>query len=282
VIVDGHCHVWERWPYQPPVPDPESRARAEQLLYEMDANGVARAVIVCAAIGDNPRNADYAFEAAARHPGRFVVFPDLECRWAPEYRTPGAARRLEQALSRWDFAGFALYLDETDDGRWLDGEEGAAFFALADGRRLIASISILPHQAPAVGVVASRHPRMPILLHHHAFLGPRTAATPHAADLVTALAAHANVFVKASGMGNVAAPGDEYPYARLADIPLRLRDAFGARRMIWGSDHPVSRRHMTYRQTLAMATRHGPFAEEDLPAVLGGTLTGLLETRRAT
>ena len=31
MIVDAHCHVWERWPYQPPVPDPDARARAEQL-----------------------------------------------------------------------------------------------------------------------------------------------------------------------------------------------------------------------------------------------------------
>ena len=35
MIFDGHCHAWENWPYQPAVPDPQSRARAEQLLYEM-------------------------------------------------------------------------------------------------------------------------------------------------------------------------------------------------------------------------------------------------------
>ena len=41
MIVDAHCHAWATWPYQPPVPDPESRGRIEQLLFEMDQNGVS-------------------------------------------------------------------------------------------------------------------------------------------------------------------------------------------------------------------------------------------------
>ena len=29
---DSHCHIWERWPYSPAVPDPTSRGTVEQLL----------------------------------------------------------------------------------------------------------------------------------------------------------------------------------------------------------------------------------------------------------
>ena len=46
MIIDGHCHIWENWPYQPPVPDESLRARAEQLLYEMDRAGVERAAVI--------------------------------------------------------------------------------------------------------------------------------------------------------------------------------------------------------------------------------------------
>jgi predicted TIM-barrel fold metal-dependent hydrolase len=90
MIVDAHTHVWESWPYVPSVPDPKSRGRVEQLLYEMDAAGVERSVVICARIGENSGNVDYAFEAAHRHAGRVVVFPDLECKWAPDFRSPGA------------------------------------------------------------------------------------------------------------------------------------------------------------------------------------------------
>ena len=36
MVIDSHTHAWKYWPYQPPVPDPESRGRVEQLLWEMD------------------------------------------------------------------------------------------------------------------------------------------------------------------------------------------------------------------------------------------------------
>lgn len=35
-IIDSHCHIWQHWPYQPPVPDPGSRALADQLLWQLD------------------------------------------------------------------------------------------------------------------------------------------------------------------------------------------------------------------------------------------------------
>src|SRR5690606_27243251 len=105
----------------------------------------------------------------------------------------------------------------------------------------------------------------------------RTDATPDAADLVRAAASRPNIFVKVSGMGNVAAPEDEYPYVQLAWIPRLLRESFGPDRLIWGSDYPVSHRHMTYGQALAMTTRHGPFTAEEQAAVLGGTITRLLD-----
>lgn len=278
MIIDGHCHVWENWPYQPPVPDVATRARAEQLLYEMDAHGVERAVVICARLGDNAGNVDYAMEAAARHPGRLIVFPDLESKWLPDYQTPGARDRLERALRRWSFRGFTLYLTEEEDGSWLTSDEGRAFFALAAERRLIASLSVMPHQAPAVVALAQAFPTLPILLHHFAFVGPRSARTPNSLDLVLAAAQCPNVLIKYSGMGNVAAPEHDYPYADLAYIPQRLAAAFGASRMVWGSDYPVSRRHMTYRQTMRMLERYSPFTPDQLPLVFGGNLARLLES----
>ena len=277
MILDGHCHIWENWPYQPPVPDITSRARAEQLLYEMDLAGVSRAVVICAGIGDNPHNVDYAFEACSAHPGRFVVFPDIDCRWSPDYRRPGAAARLQQALERWDFCGFTHYPDEAEDGSWMISEEGSEFFALAAERDLIVSLSALPHQiAGAIGV-ARLFPGLQILLHHFGFLGPRTAATEGARGMVLAAADCPNIHLKYSGIGNVAAADQEYPYTGLQGMVRELCAAFGPDRLIWGSDYPVSRRHMTYRQCLSFATRHGPFTDADLPAILGGNMARLLD-----
>ena len=50
MIYDAHCHAWEVWPHLPAVPDSETRGTMEQLIFEMDRNGVDKALIVCAEI----------------------------------------------------------------------------------------------------------------------------------------------------------------------------------------------------------------------------------------
>ena len=111
-VIDAHCHAWEHWPYQPPVPDPESRGRIEQLLFEMDQNGVDRAVVICAGIDHNPRNNDYIAEQVQRWPDRLVQFADIDSRWLATHHTAGAAERLIDAAERWRLKGFTHYLHE--------------------------------------------------------------------------------------------------------------------------------------------------------------------------
>ncbi|MDF2797283.1 MAG: hypothetical protein K0R85_27 [Devosia sp.] len=276
MTIDAHTHIWERWPYQPPVPDPGTRARAEQMLFEMDQNGVERAVVICARIGGNAGNVDYAFEAAALHPGRFVVFPDLECRWSPDFRTPGAVQRLDQALRRWHFAGFTHYLDAGEDGSWLTGPEGLPFMQLASERSLLVSLSALPHQMEAVRALATRLPSLQILLHHLAHLGDRHGGGADARTPVISLADCPNIHLKYSGMGNITLPPQEFPYPEAQPQWAPVLARFGAERIVWGSDYPVSRRHMTYGQTLSMLTRHAPFPAEAHRAMLHDNMERLL------
>ena len=119
MIIDSHCHAWTTWPYDATVPDPDSRGRIEQLLFEMDRNGVDRAILICARIDFNPDNNEYVAEAASRHPDRIVPFPDIDCSWSPEYHTPGAVDRLRAAADRWSMAGFTHYVEEQNDGWFL-------------------------------------------------------------------------------------------------------------------------------------------------------------------
>jgi predicted TIM-barrel fold metal-dependent hydrolase len=182
-------------------------------------------------------------------------------------------------MARWDFVGFTMYLHEAEDGAWLTSVDALAFFELATASRLAVSLSAMPHQLPAVTRLAAAFPSLPILLHHFAFLGPRSAATTNGMELVLAAAAHRNISVKYSGMGNVAAPEQDYPYPELAGIPPQLHRTFGPNRLVWGSDYPVSRKHMTYAQTMRLAERHGPLGAAELAPVMGGNIARLLEER---
>lgn len=279
MIIDAHCHVWERWPYIPPVPDTDSRARAEQLLFEMDQNGVETAVLIAAAIGDNANANDYVAQVAAAHPGRFVPFADIDSRWTAHYRSDGAAERLGAAAERYRLVGFTHYLAEDDDGQWLTSTEGRRFLAEAQSRRLIASLSVMPSQVPVVAAMAEAYPKLDILLHHLAFLGPRSSATPDALRLVVEAARHPNLHVKISGFGNVASPDMDYPYAPLVPIVRALHEHYGPWRLLWGSDWPVSRKCMIYKQTLDMVRRHCGLPDASVDTILGPAMAGLLQAR---
>ena len=165
-LIDSHCHAWETWPYKPPVPDPESRGRVEQLLHEMDVNGVDQAVIVCAQIERNPENNAYVAEQVARFPDRLHQLVDLDSVWSSTHHAPGAADRLRAMATRWPIKGFTHYFGRDDDGAWLMSDEGLALFQTAADLGLIASLSCYPYQHPAIRRVAERFPSVPILCHH--------------------------------------------------------------------------------------------------------------------
>jgi L-fuconolactonase len=277
MIIDSHCHAWPRWPYQPPVPDDESRGRVEQLLHEMDLHGVDQAVVICARIDRNPDNNDYIAEQARRYADRLHQFPDVDCAWTETYHQSGAADRLREVADCWPIKGFTHYLRGDDDGAWLDGPEGRAFFGVAAERGLIASIAGRPSHQPALRRVAERFPTLPILCHHLA--GLRADEAPPHTDLkeVLASAALPNIYLKLSGFAYCSQVAWDYPYPDTGWIIRTLYEHFGPLRLCWGSDYPVVRLSMTYKQSLEAFRTHCPFVPDaDKARILGDTLAGLL------
>lgn len=281
MIVDSHCHAWTTWPYDTTVPDPDSRGRIEQLLFEMDRNGVDKAVVICARIDFNPDNNAYVADMATRYPDRIVPFPDVDCVWSPEYHTPGAVDRLRATADRWPIAGFTHYVGESNDG-WLGSDEGRAFFALAAERDLIASLSIGSVWFEDLGAVADENPTLPVVIHHQGLVRAVDGLDSDDLRALERLSAHPNVHVKVSGFYYGSHDKTDYPYLDQVAIFERIYRAFGARRLTWGSDYPVSPWvASTYAQTLEVVRRHCPFvSESDLAWVLGDTMAALLETRR--
>jgi predicted TIM-barrel fold metal-dependent hydrolase len=280
-MIDSHCHAWPRWPYQPPVPDDEHRGRIEQLVHEMDANEISAAVIICAQIERNPENNAYVNEQAARYPGRLYPFADVDSFWSPTHHAPGAAARLRQAAERWPIKGFTHYLSGEEDGSWLHGEEGLGFFQAAADLGLIASISCQPRHQPSIRQVAERFPSLPILCHH---LGSVKASEgpPHKGlREVLASASLPNVYIKLSGFAYSTRVKWDYPYWDTHWVVRALYEHYGPYRMCWGSDYPVVRFYMTYRQALEAFRTHCTFVpEEDKVWILGGTLGRLLADAR--
>jgi predicted TIM-barrel fold metal-dependent hydrolase len=279
MIIDAHCHAWEHWPYQPAVPDPLVRARAERLLWEMDQAGVARAVLIAAEIDHNPDNNAYVQGRTQGSGGRLLAFPGVDCRWHATHHTPGAADRLRALARLFNPVGFTHYLHEDRDPSWLLSSDGLAFFAAADALRLIVSLACGPRQLPALCALARHFPGTPFLIHH---LGRVKAEPFDSAGLQALLQAASvpNLYVKLSGFGYMLRDGWDYPCRPALPVVQALYDHFGAARLCWGSDYPVSQRYITYRQSLEIVRTHCQFIPEpDLQQVLGGTLQTLLDAR---
>jgi L-fuconolactonase len=280
-IVDSHTHAWKLWPYQPAAPDAPTRGSAEHLIYEMDLNGVDRAVIVSARIDNNPDNNDYGAAAVRRFPGRLHQFADVDCCWMPEHHTSGAVERLVATADRLPIDGFTHYVNPENDG-WFRSEEGKAFFRLAASRGLIASIAMSPAWAADLGAIANANPDLLILLHHMG--GVRVADGRNALDAIAGLASRPNVHVKLSGFHYAADNGRgwDYPHPEAMGIAEGLYRAFGPKRLCWGSDFPALSRYMTYRQALEIVRTHCRFLQPgDLDWILGRTLDGMLKTAAA-
>ena len=264
LIVDAQVHIWaadtpERpWPaggrQRAHRPQPFSK---DDLLREMDAAGVARTVIVPPS-WEGDRN-DLALEAARRHPDRFAVMgrPPLE-------------PRDPRALDRWREQPGMLGIRVTTAGagaRELFTEpEGDWLWAAAERAGLPAMVSV-PGLLPAVDHIAERHPGLKLVIDHLALA--REAKDEAAfADLpqLLALARRPNVAAKASALPRYSS--EPYPYSKLHSYLRRVFEAFGPKRLFWGTD--LTGIPCTYRQAIALFTEELPWLRgEDLEWVMG-------------
>lgn len=257
-IVDAQVHIWgantpERtWPARG-RPHREVPLGAGELLREMDVAGVSRAVLVPPA-WEGERN-DLVLEAARRHPDRFAAMGRLDT------EAPGARGLIGNWRRQPGMLGlrltFKIQGNSTDDWLWEEAEKAGV------------PIMVLAPQAMAhlVDGVAERYPGLKLVIDH---LGtPKGKKDDEAfADLdkLLTLAKRPNIAVKASALPSKTT--DSYPYRRLHPRIRRVYDAFGPKRMFWGTD--FTKLPCSYRQAITMFTEEIPwFNAEDKEWIMG-------------
>jgi predicted TIM-barrel fold metal-dependent hydrolase len=134
-----------------------------------------------------------------------------------------------------------------------------------------------------IRAVAAAFPTLPILLHHQGMA--RATDGPDSAGLLEVLACASvpSISIKASGFYYGSAAMAEYPYDDQRGLFARIVEAFGARRLAWGSDYPVcSWVACTFRQSLDVVRVHCAdlLPPDDMGWVMGDTMETLLRTRR--
>jgi L-fuconolactonase len=124
--------------------------------------------------------------------------------------------------------------------------------------------------------IVAEFPDMPIIIEHLAGVGQ--GAKPPYADYKKALALsrYPNTYIKVGGLGEVSTrPPVLEPAFRFDDTPPLIEmayDAFGPRRMMWGSDYPPVSGREGYRNALQGVANHPALRDpEDRAWVMGKT-----------
>ena len=158
------------------------------------------------------------------------------------------------------------------DPRWLCRPDVRRGLAAVEAADLAYDLLVLPHQLPAAVETVHDLPGLQFVLDHLAKPPIAAGALQPWADLVGDLAAAPNVSAKLSGLVTEAS-WTEWTVADLRPFAAAAFTAFGAERLMFGSDWPVCLLATpAYRDVLAAAEAlTGELSATERNAVFGGT-----------
>jgi predicted TIM-barrel fold metal-dependent hydrolase len=280
-ILDAQVHLFappsDRYPWDPGVlADPSlaaMRARyaahfadatAEAMLAAMDANAVTGALVVSPSVyGYDPA---FAVAAYQQHPERFRVIGRVD----PERPD------VEDLIADWKadpaFLGFRvnLWAPPAIDA-FLAGREDR-MLAAAERTRFPLCVNA-PGRFDLLERIAQRFPALPLVVDHlglfqMGMLSRDYGDTFAGLDGLLALAAHEQVSVKLTSIPLLSR--EPYPHADAWPHLHRVIEAFGPKRLMWGSDHTVFEHD--YGENINVIRETTELGDEDKRQILGQTL----------
>jgi predicted TIM-barrel fold metal-dependent hydrolase len=275
VTIDCHAHILsadtDRYPVAPlggtvRAGDLDDPITAERLIEMLDANGVERALVVQRAYVYGYDNA-YACDAAAQFPDRLraVCAIDAQAKDAPERIRYWVAER----------GAIGIRLTEPyrgADTSWIDSPRARDAWATAADLGIPVRLHFFRWNRaaclPAVAPMLQRFPNTKVVIDHLSNLSAEEGPPDYGLDApLAALVPYANLSLLLStiNLARLAAEG-----APSAPVLARLVAAFGAERLLWGSD--IGQSQGSYPRMCALADAAvATLAENDRRLVLGGT-----------
>lgn len=232
--IDAHVHVWTPDIAQYPLASgfdvsqmKPASFTPEELFVHTKANGVGRIVLIQMSYYrfDNR----YMLDTMDRFPG---VFSGVAIVDESAADPAGAMRELAAKGVR----GFRINPGGTPLDAWIGSPGMAKMWETAADEGLAICPLIGPEALPAIGKMCERFPKTRVVIDHFARIGADGVIRDEQLESLARLADHAHVHVKTSAF--YALGKKQPPYTDLAPMIRRMRDAFGADRLLWASDCP--------------------------------------------
>ncbi len=186
-----------------------------------------------------------------------------------DLRHPEVRLQIERFASHPKLVGVRHVVQDEPDKDFMLGSEFQRGIATLVDYDLRYDILIYPVQLPAAIALVTRFPNQPFVLDHIAKPRIGEGLLEPWRDQIRELAKRPNVHCKVSGMvtethWNRWKQEDFDPYLEV------VLEAFGAHRLLYGSDWPVALLSAEYEQVFALANRFvGPLSASEQSAILG-------------
>ena len=280
--VDAHVHVFDKLSDKFPrevggLAPAEKEATSEQLLREMDAGGIDRAVLIGMG-GTKIEYHRYVTHCVKQWPDRFTSTGLVD---VADADPPARLRELFEATG---IEG--IRIGDMGDPSVESPEDLTAYalFQCADELGININISCGRPQVPCIEMLTRAFPRVNISLDHLAVC-PTTAGTtdrwgrprcddepipPSTYSKIAELAKYPNLYIKVSG--EYAFSKVPCPYEDMKPMVEQIYRAYGPERMMWCTDFPWIVVEPGYQRLVELIGHHLPsISEEEMDMIMGGT-----------
>ncbi len=237
-LIDAHQHFWNlekvAYPWLKPEHGVLNRTfTPEELESQLLAAGISGTVLVQAANGFEDTRS--MLEQADQFSWIKAVVG-----WLPLTEPEIAARALEVFGVHPKFKGVRhLIHDEPDADYLLRPEVLVTLEMLAEQGLTFDVVSVLPRHLELVALVATKIPKLKMVIDHLSKPPIFARGWQPWADLLKAASEHENVYAKISGL-NTAADWETWNASQLEPYVNHALLCFGAERLMFGSDYPVA------------------------------------------
>lgn len=267
-VVDTHMHIWSldmaRYPIRPPEPGIRAQTEdgsPEYLIGEMKRDGVDLAVLV------QPRQYGWdnrlVADSVRKYPRLFVGHGLIDP------HDPNNAAVLEREIRENGLAGMRLSPIYHPKETWLNAPYNYPLWRKAQELGAVFNVFIAPPQIPQLEDMVRRFPKVKVVVDH---LGrPEILSRPPWVenDSLLRLARYLNVWVKFTEL-YTASKNKVYPYRDVQPFGHRVYDAFGPKRLLFGTGMVGATRRIPLADELRLIREDVPyFTDADKPWILG-------------
>src|SRR5262245_35136970 len=253
-IIDPHVHVWKKDPQYPWAKEttrpPDKDATAEMLLDLMKANGVEKTVII--QVIHYRWDNSYLADVLKKYPTYFKGVARVN----PE--SPAAPDDLSRLVEQQGFRGVRISPAGNASGDWIRGPLMPPLWKRCDSLKAPMTVLAPVTRMPDVALLIEKYPDLTVVIDH---MADSPLGQPDQLNLLIALQRYPKVFVKVSHTWSRSL--QPYRYTGRQARVKRLYDAFGPRRLMWGTDWRLVENHCRYAKALAMVRDEMKFLNED-------------------